>query len=78
VLSVGELAVHFGLEPMDVECLLDRCAQGVSGRELVEAIERLDCSPAEAERLALHLQAAVAQRDRPSHDVSRRGGGLGG
>jgi hypothetical protein len=77
-LSVGELAVHFGLEPMDVECLLDRCAQGASWQALVEAIERLDCSPAEAERLATHLQAAVARRDQPSRDVSRGRGRLGG
>jgi hypothetical protein len=59
-LTVGELAVHFGLEPVDVEWLLFRCATGSSWPELIEEIQRLDCPPEEAERLAAHLRRAAA------------------
>ena len=58
-LSVGELALHFGLEPVDVEWLLYRYATGVSWPELIEEIQRLDCTRAEAERLAAHLREST-------------------
>jgi hypothetical protein len=59
-LSVGELAVHFGLEPIDVEWLLYRYATGASWPELIEEIEMLDCTRAEAERLAAHIRESTA------------------
>ncbi len=55
-LSIGELAVHFGLEPIDIEWLLYRDEMGLSWPELIEEIERLDCTRVEAERLAAHLR----------------------
>jgi hypothetical protein len=62
-LSVGELAVHFGLEPVDVEWLLYRYATGMSWPQLIEEIQRLDCTRAEAERLAAQIrQSTVPNR----------------
>jgi hypothetical protein len=58
-LSVGELAVHFGLEPVDVEWLLYRYATGTSWPELIEEIQVLDCTRAEAERLAAHIREST-------------------
>jgi len=58
-LSVGELAVHFGLEPIDVEWLMYRHATGTSRPELIEEIEMLDCTRAEAERLAAHIREST-------------------
>jgi hypothetical protein len=51
-LSVGELAVHFGLEPTDIEWLLYEYARGTSWLDLVQEIQSLDCTLIEAERLA--------------------------
>ncbi len=59
-LSVGELAVHFGLEPIDVEWLLHRYATGTPWPELIAEIEMLDCTRAEAERLAAHIRESIA------------------
>jgi hypothetical protein len=59
-LSVGELAVHFGLEPIDVEWLLYRYATGTSWPELIEEIQTLDCTRAEAERLAAYIRQSTA------------------
>ena len=64
-LNVGELAVHFVLEPIDIEWLLYRRATGMSWPELIEEIQRLDCTRAEAERLATHIRQSAAL-----HDVS--------
>ena len=58
-LSVGELAVHFGLEPIDIEWLLYRYASGVSWPELIQEIQMLDCTRAEAERLAAHIRQST-------------------
>jgi hypothetical protein len=58
-LTVGELAVHFGLEPIDVEWLLYRYATGTSWPELIEEIQVLDCTRAEAERLAAHIREST-------------------
>jgi hypothetical protein len=58
-LCVGELAVHFGLEPVDVEWLLYRYATGTSWPRLIEEIQSLDCTRAEAERLAAHLREST-------------------
>lgn len=66
-LSIGELAVHFGLEPVDVEWLLDALATGTPAAELTQALTRLECTPAEAERLLALLAETAAQRaDQPS------------
>ena len=59
-LCVGELAVHFGLEPIDVEWLLYRYATGTPWPELIAEIEMLDCTRAEAERLAAHIRESLA------------------
>jgi hypothetical protein len=59
-LSVGELAVHFGLEPVDVEWLLYRHAVGMSWPELVEEIQSLDCTRVQAEHLAAHIRQSAA------------------
>jgi hypothetical protein len=37
--SVGELAVHFGLEPIDVECLVYSYATGMAWPELMQGIQ---------------------------------------
>ena len=37
-LSVGELAVHFGLEPIDVEWLVYSYATGMAWPELMQEI----------------------------------------
>ena len=58
-LTVGELAVHFGLEPIDVEWLLYRYATGTSWPRLIEEIQVLDCTRAEAERLAAHIREST-------------------
>ena len=55
-LSVGELAVHFGLEPADVEWLLYEYATGTPWPELVHEIQSLDCTREEAECLAAHIR----------------------
>jgi hypothetical protein len=54
-LTIGELAVHFGLEPVDVEWLLYRQVSGIPRSDLVQEIKLLECSLEEAERLATHL-----------------------
>jgi hypothetical protein len=59
-LSVGELAVRFGLEPVDVEWLLYRYARGAPWPELIEEIQALDCTRAEAERLMTHIRESAA------------------
>jgi hypothetical protein len=66
-LSVGELAVHFGLEPIDVEWLLYRHATGTSWPELIEEIQSLDCTRAEAERLAAHLRESTVSNRASLH-----------
>jgi hypothetical protein len=59
-LNIGELAVHFGLEPIDVEWLRYRYATGMSWPELIEEIQTLDCTRAEAERLAAYIRQSTA------------------
>jgi len=59
-LNIGELAVHFGLEPIDVERLRYRYAIGMSWPELIEEIQTLDCTRAEAERLAAYIRQSTA------------------
>jgi hypothetical protein len=59
-LSVGELAVHFGLEPIDIEWLLYRHAAGISRPELIQDIQELNCARTEAERLATHISQSAA------------------
>jgi hypothetical protein len=54
-LSVGELAVHFGLEPIDIEWLLYECATGTPWPELVAEIQSFECTLDEAQRLARHI-----------------------
>jgi hypothetical protein len=72
-LSVGELAVHFGLEPTDIHGLLDRLAGGLADAELIAELQRLECSPAEARQLAAQLrQLAAAQRAPGATDLPSR------
>ncbi|HTD77776.1 MAG TPA: hypothetical protein VK898_09080 [Chloroflexota bacterium] len=59
-LNIGELAVHFGLEPIDVEWLRYMYAIGMSWPELIEEIQTLDCTRAEAERLAAYIRQSTA------------------
>jgi hypothetical protein len=71
-LSVGELAVHFGLEPIEVEWLLENYETGTD-KALMNEIECLDCTPDEARRLLTHIREAVEARRRspPSHSSAR-------
>jgi hypothetical protein len=71
-LSVGELAVHFGLEPADIHGLLDRLAHGLPDSELIAELRRLECTPAEARRLAEQLQQLAAQRASGAPDLPSR------
>ena len=59
-LSLGELAVHFGLEPIDIEWLMYSYARGMSWPEFIQDIQALDCTRAEAERLAAHIRQSLA------------------
>jgi hypothetical protein len=58
-LSVGELAVHFGMEPIEVEWLMRNYATGMTRPELMREIQRLGCTDLEAERLAEHIYQSV-------------------
>lgn len=74
-LSAGELAVHFGLELIEVEWLLESYETGTSAQALTNEIERLDCTPAEARRLLTHIREAAEARRKsiPSlYSVRRR------
>jgi hypothetical protein len=59
-LSIGELAVHFGLEPVDIEWLLYRQLTGITWSDLIEEIQLLDCTFEQAERLATQLRQSAS------------------
>jgi hypothetical protein len=59
-LSIGELAVHFGLEPVDIEWLLYRQLTGITWSDLTEEIQLLDCTFEQAERLATQLRESAS------------------
>jgi hypothetical protein len=50
-LSPCEFAVQFGLEPADVEWLMSSYRRGMPEGEVRKELERLGCTPQEAQRL---------------------------
>ena len=62
-LSPAEFAVRFGLEPTDVEWLMDQYQLGaLPAREVRKELEVLGCTPTEARRLFEQLAEAVSRR----------------
>ena len=60
--SPAEFAVHFGLEPVDVEWLMDRYRLGMPDRDVRKELEALGCTASDAQRrLALIARATAAQ-----------------
>ena len=61
--SPAEFAVRFGLEPVDVEWIMDSYRGGMPASEVRKELERLGCTDREAERLtALVVETVDALR----------------
>jgi hypothetical protein len=61
-LSPAEFAVQFGLEPVDVEWLMDRYRLGMPDQDVRKELVALGCKPAEAQRLLELIAQATARR----------------
>jgi hypothetical protein len=59
-LSLGELAVHFGLEPVEVEWLMYSYRRGTSDAEMRQELQVLGCTPDESQRLLELIARATA------------------
>ncbi len=58
--SPAEFAVHFGLEPVDVEWLMNRYRHGMPDRDVRKELQALGCSAKEAQRLLELIAQATA------------------
>jgi hypothetical protein len=67
-LTAPELAVQFGLEPVDVEWLMGSYRRGMPDAELRQELQVLGCSPRESQQLLeLIARATAAAAETLSH-----------
>ena len=60
-LSPAEFAVAFGLEPADVEWLMNRYQLGMPDQDVRKELQALGCTPGEAQQLLELIARAVAR-----------------
>jgi hypothetical protein len=60
--SPAEFAVAFGLEPVDVEWLMDRYRLGMPDHDVRKELQALGCTASEAQRLLALIARATAAR----------------
>ncbi len=58
--SPAEFAVHFGLEPVDVEWLMNSYRLRMSNAKVRQELQALGCTPAESQRLLELIARATA------------------
>ena len=59
--SPAEFAVQFGLEPVDVEWLMNRYRLGMSDQDVRKELQALGCTASEAQRLLELIARATAR-----------------
>jgi hypothetical protein len=58
--SPAEFAVHFGLEPVDVEWLMRSYRRGMSDAKMRHELQALGCTPGKSQRLLELIARATA------------------